>query len=1188
MSFSEDGNPLNLPEAPVEIFQDASEAVKKEFRKSIQWKELKALKITTVKENLEEQIFIIHVGHLIEFEWTWEGAIAFRPEDSKYFQDQVEKGSDSVDPLDDSNPDISWTGEVVEVDETTGRLYVTVSDPEKKPRTGIFFVRPFEFLRSIHAIYSDGNFAKVWGRLIRSLQATCGGIHPAIKDFEKSSLEEVKSSWGSSWGLIWGPPGTGKTFLIGKQVAKYIQKTKGRILVISTTNKATDEAAFSIGRACKALLLKEVEEGSVLRIGRGANYKSFKHAGLLSMLKETETDILQKINELKLELHLPRPKEEKAEIRRAIKELTKAMRDSADRIFTSPEKRVIVCTSFKALSLISGLQNDSCLTEGKSGFHTVIVDEAGLISRAAAAVLSLLATERVLFVGDPKQLAPITKVSRLLPSKTGKWLSKSTLSHLKSRLIENGATMLKKQYRMHSQIRKVVSLYQYENLLIDAPDIENDKSFLPGFLKNQPRAIWYILDESNTDIHSIRAARGPGNRSWIRPATKAIIKGFFADPDFRFSQGLFLSPFKAQASAIAGFFSESGLVNWTASTIHSQQGAEADYVLFDTVNAGSTAWDTTEWRRLINVALSRAKKMVLVLASRAEMNEPYTAPLKQLLPGMTMKKGPEGDIWQTFKETHPYEGILSLDPNSEKLGDQIILRKMMRPVFSYEQQRLCGLEMDGKPRLIRGVAGSGKTLVLAHWVHKVMLNHIKDSEYKIWIVYANKTLKEMIEEALRAAAIDECTQILNFENRIEMHHIRQILDDLLSEFNQKINKDNFDYDDHAKKYQDLKRGEAIIPRCDSMFIDEAQDMGANTLSLLAQLVKPSDPENPNSRSISIFYDNAQNIYGRSTPKWIDMGIDMRGRSTILKESFRSTKPICEFALNLLFRLQPPEKDIDYKELIKNGLIEQTQRNDQTWWNVHFNQVNGPIPEYQRFAKRNQEMDAIAGQLIELIDKEGVDPKDICIIYNGHHILNYLIKSVNPKLKHLKTSIKPFNHNSKTDASFIIATTTHSFKGFDSEIVLVAGTDQFITGARVILANVLYVAMTRARSILKVFATKGQDYAAGLLHNSIDGVLNQMTDNRRIQKDQGETHEIENIVLKIGEQYRPWIQNIFGNHPVSQDFVYSPEGEILCEPVFHFKKNDRQFVCFGSKIPPSRILYKLENHGIQIIKPGESF
>ena len=50
-------------------------------------------------------------------------------------------------------------------------------------------------------------------------------------------------------------------------------------------------------------------------------------------------------------------------------------------------------------------------------------------------------------------------------------------------------------------------------------------------------------------------------------------------------------------------------------------------VVFDTVNAGSCGWPHDEWKRLVNVGLSRAREFVLLLASRAEMNEPYLRPL---------------------------------------------------------------------------------------------------------------------------------------------------------------------------------------------------------------------------------------------------------------------------------------------------------------------------------------------------------------------------------------------------------------------------------------------------------------------------------------------------------------------------------------------------------------------------------
>ncbi len=43
------------------------------------------------------------------------------------------------------NDSIVWFGEILEVDETTGRIFIVVNNPEYPPRRGSFYVRPFEF-----------------------------------------------------------------------------------------------------------------------------------------------------------------------------------------------------------------------------------------------------------------------------------------------------------------------------------------------------------------------------------------------------------------------------------------------------------------------------------------------------------------------------------------------------------------------------------------------------------------------------------------------------------------------------------------------------------------------------------------------------------------------------------------------------------------------------------------------------------------------------------------------------------------------------------------------------------------------------------------------------------------------------------------------------------------------------------
>src|SRR5207247_9803911 len=166
-------------------------------------------------------------------------------------------------------------------------------------------------------------------------------------------------------------------------------------------------------------------------------------------------------------------------------------------------------------------------------------------------------------VGDSKQLAPISRISRILPTSQSIWLASSPLSHLQqARQVGPGVHLLYEQHRMHPSVSRVVSEFQYDGQLRDAPAVLRRTYDLPPLLKGQPRAIWYVLDEDTDDLPSIRAERGPGNRSWQRPRTRSVLKKLFSEPLVGKAQGIFVSPFAAQARDIARFFAEDHLDNW--------------------------------------------------------------------------------------------------------------------------------------------------------------------------------------------------------------------------------------------------------------------------------------------------------------------------------------------------------------------------------------------------------------------------------------------------------------------------------------------------------------------------------------------------------------------------------------------------------------------------------------------------
>jgi superfamily I DNA/RNA helicase len=1182
---------LGLPPGEQQLFDDAAEAVRQEYRSSVRWKRLRCRKVERLPGHEEDTLFILDVGHSIEFDWTWEGAIAFRPGDPSRFTGDIDATDDFTGPLPDGGPGegrpAEWAGEVVEVDETNGRLFVSVSSPDRPPCRGTFFVRPFEFLTFLHSLFCRPDSASLRKLLPARLNAARGDVSPTASG-ARSGLKEFERMWGHSWAVLWGPPGCGKTTNIGRQVAACLEGDE-RILVVSTTNKATDAAALAIGKAALAASPRAVGEGRILRIGKGADHEDYQARGLTGLLRGTETDLLRQIGALTRDLHKAPTHEQRAVLRRQIQELRRLMKDSAFNIFASPDVQVVVATAFKAVMLLSDPAIRSLAAAGEAPFTTVVIDEAGLMARAVVAGLSLLAARRVVVVGDAKQLAPISKMSRVLPTSQATWLASSCLTHLQ-RVQQAGSAvhLLREQHRMHPQVSRVVSHYQYEGALIDAPSVLDRKTDLPSLLTGPPRAVWYVLDEDGQDLPSIRAERGPGGRSWVRPATRHVLAKLFADPDLRKVRGLFITPFRAQAREVAGFFAAEHLDSWSAGTVHSRQGTEADVVIFDTVNAGSCAWPHDEWKRLVNVGLSRAREFVLVLASQAEMNEPYLRPLVDHLAPRVLKRSGRALIWAEV----PTRPVLAVSPqvaaNPDLLGNQLVRRKVLRPVMSKEQQRLCGLNVDGKPRLVRGVAGSGKTWVLAHWLHKTVQKLSDRSDARVWAVYANQSLHRLItdtiEEAWRADGGGGRSPL----ERVQLRHVKHLLQDLFREEGLWWRGDPFDYNSQAAEYLKRRPFEQVKPRCAAMFIDEAQDMGPDTLKLLSALVEATDPTEPKGRAVNIFYDDAQNIYGRPRPTWAEIGLDMIGRSTVMKESFRSTRPITEFALNVLYRLQPPNGDCDHKELVKLGLIEQTVRGGSAWWNVRFNQVEGPKPIFRKFRSLAQQVTALADQVIHWIVEEGVRPCDISILCNDRAFRGHVEEELGPRLGATKARlVSDPGQGEAREENTVVASVTPSFKGYEAEVVVIGGVERFIAQGE-ILPNNLYVAMTRARSVLAIYAyqqARPKPEATKLLE-TVEKCLDGLLERPKVEQEISNLDDFEDLLGRLGADNRSWLAGLWKSYMIQQEPIMAKDGEILAEPLFWFQDDDRVFACFGDDDPGAHALHKLEDNGIEVVRPGQ--
>lgn len=1134
-------------EGPPGFLDHAWRALRAEIRKQGAVVECEAYAVTPIGDPAD-RLFRLLTRASGPLDWTWEGSTAYQLRDPDDPTDRV------------------WSGRLVQVDEDAGEFYV--GPVAGRVRKGPFRVRPFGFLDALQTLFRQAYARPETAQdLARALWLAQG--HPAAAE---------------AWSILWGPPGTGKTYTIGRRVAQAVaDDPEARVLVVSTTNRATDAVALQIA---DAFADRGLPLSIARRVGTGASLGRFEAAGAAELVADTELAHRRALQRLVDQMGQTNDPATRARLAVRVDSARQALRDAVGALL-DPRRRVVVCTAFHALSRVVDPWVTALRDAGRAPFTTVVLDEAGLTNRMVTAAIAQLTARRVWLVGDPQQLAPIARMARVLPSLEARWLARSGLSHLDPAApVPDNVEVLTVQYRMGPTIRTVVSRYAYHDRLTDAPCVLDRAFAADRTLLSQPRAIWYVLDEDTGGrLADIRAERGPGHHSWIRRRTLAVIdKLLRAHPALAQHRTLVMTPFRAQARALGRALADRGLLAWEACTVHAQQGAEAPVVIFDPVNAGSAAWGAQEWRRLVNVALSRAQHQIVVLASRLEMQEPYLRPLAETLAPRVLER--DGSTWRYRTVPGLRSRTQSPPPAAApSLGAQFASRRTLTPVLSHAQQRLCNARLDGKPRLVRGVAGSGKTWVLAHWLARTI--QPPDFVGRAFVVFANRSLDGVLNDLIaRAWAALEPDVPLPTE-RYAVVHVRDVLDGLLREEGLPP-VEGYDFDAAAVRYLEQAPDWAHRPRCVALFVDEAQDVGPQTLRLLAGLVRPVTAR-ARHRPTYVFYDNAQNLYARGTPRWSELGIDIKGRSTVLEESFRGTRPLAEFALNTLARLYDLHRDPDHRELLRRGLVTTESRGSRPYLRVHFNGSDGPRPLVACFDDRDAEFDALARQIEVWIGEEGVAPGDIRVIANGRSMRQALVDR-------LASHISPFGvfvegqarRTLSTDERTLVVTTAHSFKGHEAEIVAVAAADRFVARSAdppEILSQALYVALTRARSVLYVSATEPAGSGSPVDHRRAMIVRALRDTDVDLNSPAVVTSTDRRALERLPPEHHAWFRALAATSRIELDPIVDAHGRPVAHPAFTLVHDSQRRACFVVAPSPT-VVADLEDQGVGLLALGD--
>ncbi len=399
--------------------------------------------------------------------------------------------------------------------------------------------------------------------------------------------------------LLWGPPGTGKTSIMLRNLAQYwYRNTEETVLFLAFTNRAVDEICETLDG------LQQPGEDLYYRIGSEAStHISFRH---------------------KLLEHRIKPASTRAEIRAIMQGF-----------------RMVVST-------VSSVQTNEALFQ-LCKFDRVVIDEASQLLEPQ--IIGLLTrVKRALLIGDHKQLPAVCTQAPQLSKVEDPDLQSIGLTDMRNSYFERmyrHATaqgwdwaygQLYHQGRMHSEIMDFPAERFYAGGLFVLPDSAQQKIALdytaksqvllnrglPAQLLSRRVLFWPTPHDDETGIwqktNAIEAARVVELYRFFR--------ALWAEQALEWNEHTFgvITPWRAQIAAIRSVFAEMTEDQLppeiTIDTVERYQGGAREIIVLSLCTHSAQQLDSLVSEgedgvdRKLNVALTRARKHLIVLGIR--------------------------------------------------------------------------------------------------------------------------------------------------------------------------------------------------------------------------------------------------------------------------------------------------------------------------------------------------------------------------------------------------------------------------------------------------------------------------------------------------------------------------------------------------------------------------------------------
>jgi superfamily I DNA/RNA helicase len=356
-------------------------------------------------------------------------------------------------------------------------------------------------------------------------------------------------------------------------------------------------------------------------------------------------------------------------------------------------------------------------------------------------------------------------------------------------------------------------------------------------------------------------------------------------------------------------------------------------------------------------------------------------------------------------------------------------------VMDLQQEQLARSLGDGH-RVIHGVAGSGKTMILGYRAEYLAKVHTPTSK-PILILCYNEPLAVKLESVMDAKGLT---------GKVHVRHFHKWCRDQLRAYNllptDKMSTDKLMQEFVMRVIQGIDRKQIPSGQYQAILIDEGHDFQPEWLKLVTQMVDPS------TNSLLLLYDDAQSIYERTRTKQFSfrsVGVQAQGRTTILRINYRNTRQILQTAsLIAADLLQADEKDDDGIPVLNPISCGR----------------DGQAPLVIRLPTLRDEANKVA-ELLWDAHQEGHPWRDMAIICRHYSVMDECAGALTRR--QLPHQVRKSPGDFKPNADTIKVLTMHASKGLEFPLVALVGVGQVADEAEddIEEARLFYVAATRA-------------------------------------------------------------------------------------------------------------------------------